>query len=152
MSEFVDSEAVDDDGESMIDENERGESATVNDNEFIDDTEYNGSVEGYYAFINVSRDYSEANEDSFSDFDYDQELNNYFNENEVYDLPIDEFKKSKKKIDDFKSTLVNPHGGNSPDSFFYAILYTLRHQLTEKFEPCADDNDIKEDIKAEIFD
>ena len=43
MSEFVDFEAVDEDGESMI-ENERGESATVSENEFIDDTEYNESV------------------------------------------------------------------------------------------------------------
>ena len=28
----------------------------------------------------------------------------------------------------------------------------MRYQLTEKIEPCADDNEIKEDIKAEIFD
>ena len=81
-------------------------------------------------FTNVSRDYSEAVEDSFSDFDYDQEPNNYCNENEVCDLPIDEFKTSKKKIDDCKSTLVNPQGANNPDSFFCAILYTLRYQLT----------------------
>ena len=132
MSEFVDFEAVDDDGESMTDENERRESATVSDNEFIDDTEYNESVEDYYAFTNVSRDYSEAVEDSFSDFNYDQEPNNYCNENEVYDLPTDKFKNSEKKIDHFKSTLVNPHGANNPDSFFYATLYTLRYQLTEK--------------------
>ena len=92
MFEFVDFEAVDEDGESMIDENERGESATVSDNEFIDDTEYNESVEDYYAFTNVSRDYSEPVEDSFSDFDYDQESNNYCNVNEVCDLPINEFK------------------------------------------------------------
>ena len=26
-------------------------------------------------------------------------------------------------------TLVNPQGANNPDSFFYAILYTLRYQL-----------------------
>ena len=32
MSEFVDFEAVDENGESMIDENERGESATISDN------------------------------------------------------------------------------------------------------------------------
>ena len=107
MSEFVDFEAVDEDGESMIDENERGESATVSDNEFIDDTEYSESVEDYHAFTNVSRDYCEAVEDSFSDFDYDQESNNYCNKNEFCDSRIDEFKNSKKKIDEFKSTLVN---------------------------------------------
>ena len=124
MSEFVDFEVVDEDVESMIDENEGGESSTVSDNEFIDDTEYNESVEYYYAITKVSRDYTEAVEDSFSDFDYDQEQNNYCNKNEVCNLPIDEFKNVKKKIDDFKSTLVNPQGANNPDSFLLCdIVY-----------------------------
>ena len=61
----------------------------MSDEEFIGNTEFDESV---------SRNYTDAVEDSFSDFDFDQEPNNYCNENEVSDLPIDEFKDYKKKL------------------------------------------------------
>ena len=42
--------------------------------EFIDDAEYDESVENYCAFDNVSRDYNDAINDSLSDFDFSQEV------------------------------------------------------------------------------
>ena len=67
-------------------------------------------------------------------------------------MPIDDFKDYKKRIDSSKETLINPQGENNSDSFFYAILYTIRYQLTQKTEPCVDEDEIKEDTGAEIFD
>ena len=92
MSQFLLCDAIDEDGnhvdyEANIFEMEA--SATVSDEEFIGNTEFDESV---------SRNYTDAVEDSFSDFDFDQEPNNYCNENEVSDLPIDEFKDYKKKL------------------------------------------------------
>ena len=59
---------------SLVNESE-GEIETVSDNDFVDDTEIDESVEDHYAFTNVNRDYADAVHDSFSDFD--QEPNNY---------------------------------------------------------------------------
>ena len=70
----------------------------MSDNEFIDDNEIDKSVEDHYAFTNVNRNYADAVYDSFSDFDYDQEPNNYCHENEVCNLPAVEFKDHKKKL------------------------------------------------------
>ena len=82
----------------------------MSDEEFIDDSEIEENITDRYGFTNVSRDYTEAVEDSFSDFD--QEPNNYCNENEINDLPIDNVK------DYFTKTLINPQGLNNKDSFF----------------------------------
>ena len=65
---------------------------TLSDEEFIDDSDVAESLIDRYAFANVSKDYTQAVEESFSDFDYDQELNNYCNENEIDNLEIDNFK------------------------------------------------------------
>ena len=124
---------------------------TISDEEFIDDSEINESITDHYGFTNVSRNYTEAVEDSFSDFDFDQEPNNYCNENEIRDLEIDNFKDYKSKIENFVKTLLNPQGLNNDDSSFYAILFAIRYQLSRKFEPC-DDEQLKIDIGAEIFD
>ena len=86
-----------------------------------------------------------------SDFDYEQEPNNYCEDDEV-ELPIDEFEDYKRKIESLKETLVNPQGENNSDSFFYSILYAIRFQLMNKFDSCDRDDKIKEDIGAEIFD
>ena len=99
---------------------------------------------------NVSRDYTEAVEDSFSDFDFDQEPNNYCNENEIRDLEIDNLKDYKSKIENFVKTLINPQGLNNDDYFFYSILFAIRYQLSGKVEPC-DDEQLKIDNGAEIF-
>ena len=98
----------------------------------------------------MTRDYTEAVEDSFSDFDFDQEPNNYCNENKICYLPINNFKDYKSKVESFTKTLINPKGFNNKDSFFYSILFALRSNLKGKVEECEDD-EIKEDIGSEIF-
>ena len=123
----------------------------VSDNDFIDDAEIDESVEDHYAFINVNRNYADAVYDSFSDFDFDQEPNNYCNDNEVCNLPVDEFKDYKQKTDLFIGTLINPQGSNNKDSFFYSILYTVRYFLTQKIEPCTNEDELRLDVTAEIF-
>ena len=150
MSDFLFSEAIQEDV-SLVDESE-DEIETVSDNDFIDDTEIDESVEDHYAFTNVNRNYADAVYDSFSDFDFDQEPNNHCNENEVCNLPVDEFKDYKQKIDLFIGTLINPQGSNNEDSFFYSILYTVRYFLTQKIEPCTNEDELRLDVTAEIFD
>ena len=157
MADFLLNEAVDEDDVGGVDEGNIYEHMTLSDEEFIDDSVIEESVTDHYGFTNVSRDYTQAVEDSFSDFDYDQEPNNYCNENEIHDLEVDNFKDYKSKIEKFTKTLLNPPGLNNKDSFFYSILFAVRYQLTGKFS-CDDDDDddvdeqIKVDIGAEIFD
>ena len=150
MSDFLFSEATEEHA-SLVDESE-DEIEMVSDNDFIDDTEIDESVEDHYAFTTVNRNYADAVYNSFSDFDYDQGPNNYCNENEVCNLPVDEFKDYKQKIDLSIGTLINPHGLNNKDSFFYWILYTVRYFLTQKIEPCTNEDELRLDVTAEIFD
>ena len=67
------------------------------DREFIDDAEYDESVENYCAFDNVSRDYIDSINDSLSGFDFSQEATNYYSDNEIEEKVVDNFKDSKKK-------------------------------------------------------
>ena len=153
MADFLLTEAVDEDDVGGVDEgNIFDEDMTLSDEEFIDDSVIEESVTDHYGFTNVSRDYTEAVEDSFSDFDFEQEPNNYCNENEIHDLEVDNFKDYKSKIEKFTKTLLNPQGLNNKDSFFYSILFAIRYRLTDKIS-CEDDFDeqIKVDIGAEIF-
>ena len=88
--------------------------------DFIDDAEYDESVENYCAFDNVSRDYNDAINDSLSGFDFSQQATNYYSDDdEIEEVVVDNFKDLKKKVDKFKKPLVNPHGDNNPDSFFF---------------------------------
>ena len=153
MADFLLTEAVDEDDVGGVDEGNIYEHMTLSDEEFIDDSVIEESVTDHYGFTNVSRDYTQAVEDSFSDFDYDQEPNNYCNENEIHDLEVDNFKDYKSKIEKFTKSLVNPQDLNNKDSFFYSILFAIRYRLTDKIS-CEDDFDeqIKVDIRAEIFD
>ena len=154
MSEFVYFEA-DDDNDVILEDDRSSEVETVSDAEFIDNTEYNESVENYYAFENVSREYDDAIGDSFAGFDFSREPNNYCSDDNICDEVIDEFKDSKKKVDKFKKILINPQGSKNVDTFFYAILYAIRYSLTEKSEPCENDGELKNDTKldgiSEIF-
>ena len=159
MADFLLTQAVDDDDaidEGNIDfESNINEKMTISDEEFIEDSEINESITDHYGFTNVSRDYTEAVEDSFSGFDFDQQLDNYCNENEIRDLEIDNFKDYKSKTENFVKALINPQGLNNDDSFFYSILLTIRYHLSRKVENCDDDDDddeLKRDIAAEIFD
>ena len=164
MADFLLSEAVDDDLKTTVDcegniinidnDNEDNNvNMTLSDEEFIDDSFVEESVTDYYGFTNVSREYNDAIQDSFSDLDYDQEANNYCaDENELHDTKIDDFKDSKSKVEKFEKSLVNPQGFNNKDSFFYSILFAVRHRLTDKFDVVDNDEQIKVDIGAEIFD
>ena len=64
--------------------------------------------------------------DSFIDFDYSQEANNYCLEDyDPNNQLIDKFKDSRKKVEDFKSTPLIPEGFENID---YSILYAIRYQ------------------------
>ena len=89
MADFLLTEAVDEDT-ATTDVNDEGNiDMTLSDEEFIDDSVIEQDVTEYYGFTNVSKDYTEAVQDSFSDFDYDQEANNYCVEDDLHDIKID---------------------------------------------------------------
>ena len=74
-------------------------------------------------------------QNSSIDFDWSQERNNYCMEDyEPAKETIDEFKLTilKKKVEDFKHTLLIPGGFENIDSFYYALLYAIRYQLKNK--------------------
>ena len=155
MYQFVCFEAAEDnDYVSLENESCEGETMSDTDVDFIDDTEYNESVENFYAFENVSREYDVAIGDFFVGFDFSQEPSDYCSDNEICNEVI-EFKDSKKKVKEFDKTLINPQGDENVDSLFYAILYAIRYTLTEKSDPCESDNELQNDIKldgiSEIF-
>ena len=125
MADFLITEAVDEDDVgvgvdegNIFDEN----NMTLSDEEFIDDSVIEESITDHYGFTNVSRDYTEGVEESFSDFDFEQEPNNYCNENEIHDLEIDNFKDYKSKIEKFTKTLLNPQGLNNKDFFLFNFI------------------------------
>ena len=94
MAEFVLSEAevenrVCDDMSIVSEEKE-------SDREFID------HAINYEAFDNVSRDYDDAINDSLSGFDFFQEPTNYYSDDEIEEAVVDNFKSSKKKVDEYK--------------------------------------------------
>ena len=108
MADFLLTEAVDEDDVGGVDEGNIYEKLTLSDEEFIDDSVIEESVSDHYGFTNVYRDYTKAIEDSFSDFDFEQEPNNYCNENEIHDLEVDIFKDYKSKTEKFTKLLLNP--------------------------------------------
>ena len=152
MADFLLTEAVDEDAKTIEGKDEGNIiDMTLSDEEFIDDSSVvEESVTDYYGLTNVSREYDDAIQDSFSDFDYNQEANNYCNDDELFD-EIDEFKDFKFRVEKFKKTLINPQGFDNKNSFFYSILYAIRYQLTNKFDD-VNDEQIKVDIGAEIYD
>ena len=64
---------------------------------YIDDTEYNESVENYYAFEKVSREYDDAIGDSFAGFDLSEEPSNYCSDDKIFN-EVNECKDSKKRL------------------------------------------------------
>ena len=70
------------------------------DREFPDDAEYDESVENYRAFGNVSRDCNDEINDFLSVFYFSQEATNYCYDNDTEEAPVDNFKDSKKKVDE----------------------------------------------------
>ena len=102
MADFLLSEAVEEDP-TTNDEEDEGNIVTLSDEEFIDDSNvYEQNPSDYYGFTNVTREYDDAIQDSFEDFDYiSQEASNY--NSEISDLPprIDEFKDFEYRVKKF---------------------------------------------------
>ena len=117
MADFVLSEAEVED--NVCDDMSVVSKVRESDREFIDDAEYDESEENYHAFDNVSRDYNKAINDSLSGFDFSQEEIDYYSDNEIEEEVVDSFNNSTKKVDEFKKTLVNPHGDDNSDSFLF---------------------------------
>ena len=144
MTDFLDFQAFEDSKVNEIDSTEENLVDDVIDDDFIDyENEFNESAADYYAFTNVSMSVEDAMQDSFIDFDYSQEANNYCPEdydsnNEI----IDEFKNSGKKIKDFISTLLIPQG-----------LENIRYQSRNLKNECVRDDELKKDLENdELYD
>ena len=145
MAEFLLTEAIDVD--SVNDDNEGNiNTATVSDEEFIDDQPQNESSDFHPYFPNVSRSY----DDVMQDFNFDAlEARNYFDSDEEEE-EINEFANFESKVKLFKESLNNPHGLENSDSFFYSILYAIRNKLTKKVDS-VDEKNLKEDVGLALF-
>ena len=139
MAEFLETEAVDID--ATTDDCEGRDIATVSDDEFIDDTVQPES--GYFYFTNVTRTYDDVMRD-VENID-DLEARHYFDSGEEEQEELNEFLKFEAKIKLFRESLINPHGLENPDSFFYAILYTIRFKLTGKVDFVEHEDNLKQD-------
>lgn len=140
MSDFIDSEALD------IDSGNQGEVegefvATVSDEEFIDDSE-----QAEECLVNVTRNYDDVIQENMLEIENssDLEARHYFDSDEE-EPTWHEFSNYKTKVKLFKESLISPHGIENLDSFFYAILFAIRHHLTQKVDFVEDDN-LKQDV------
>ena len=146
MSDFIISEAVDVD--NTDDNNENTEDiATVSDDEFIDDSEQPES--GYHYFTNVTKSYDDAMQDAMRDID-NLEARHYFDSDEEEE-ELNEFANFKAKVKLFKESLIAPHGLENPDSFFYSILYAIRHKLTQKVDFVEQEDVLKQDVSLALY-
>ena len=140
MVEFLETEAIDID--ATDDNNSEGKNiAMVSDDEFIDESEQPENNDFYSYFTNVTKSYDDAMRDS-SNVD-DLEPRNYFYSDEEEE--INEFPNFEKKVKSFRESLINPQGLENPDSFFYSILYAIRHKLSGKVD-FVDEEDLKQDV------
>ena len=152
MSDFILREAID--GDEYEEEEEKEGNVTVSDEDFIDDeTEFEDqNPSNYYGFTNVVAAYEDVMQDSLSDFNFNQEANNY-NIDELPEERVDEFDNFDEKIAKFKKNLFFPKSTQDENSFFYSILYAVRYHLTEKLDQVSDDyftgNDLR--IYQEIY-
>ena len=141
MAEFLETEAIDVD--SISGETEGENIATVSDDEFIDDSEQQQSEYPY--FTNVTRTYNDAMPDIENiDNIEDLEARHYFDSDEEEELH--EFSNFEAKVKLFRDSLICPHGLENPDSFFYAILYAIRHKFTDKVDFLEYEDSLKQDV------
>ena len=145
MAEFIELEAVDVDSRQIQDEGEDGPS--VSDNEFIDDSEQPQQSD-YSYFTNVTRI---LNKTTMSDIENleDIDARHYFDSDDDED-ELHNFLNFKAKARLFCESLICPHGLENPDSFFYAILYAIRHKFTEKVNN--DKDCLRQDVGHALFD
>ena len=145
MAEFLETEAIDIDIDATDDNNSEGKNiATVSDDEFIDDSEQPQNFYPY--FTNVSRSYDDAMRDYENVEDpHDFEARHYCYSDEEEEK-INEFPNFQAKVKLFRESLINPHGLENPDSFFYSILYAIRFKKTEKKDFLEDEEILKQDV------
>ena len=146
MAEFLETEAIDIDATDN-DDCEGRDIATVSDDEFIDDTEQES---GYSYFTNVTRTYDDVMRD-VENID-DLEARHYFNSDEEEQEELNEFSNFEAKVKLFRESLINPHGLENPDSFFYAILYAIRFKLTSKVDFVEQEDSLKQDVGIALSD
>ena len=146
MAEFIELEAVDVDSRQIEDEGEDGPS--VSDNEFTDDSEQPQQSD-YSYFTNVTRI---LNKTTMSDIENleDIDARHYFDSDDDED-ELHNFLNFKAKARLFRESLICPHGLENPDSFFYAILYAIRHKFTEKVDK-VDEECLRQDVGQALFD
>ena len=144
MAEFLSVEAIDVDNTNDDDEDNDNsvDVATVSDDEFIDDTEQPES--GYHYFTNVTKSYDDAMRENVENIDDNLEARHYFDSDEEEEL--NEFDNFEVKVKLFKESLIIPHGLENPDSFFYSILYAIRHKSTQKVDLVKQEDDLKQDV------
>ena len=142
MAEFLETEAIEVDAINNDDDNnsEGKIVATVSDDEFIDDSEQQQSEYPY--FTNVTRTYDDAMRD-VENID-DLEARHYFDSDEEEEL--NEFSNFEAKVKLFRESLISPHGLENPDSFFYSILYAIRHKFTGKVDFLEEEDSLKQDV------
>ena len=140
MAEFLQTEAVDIDLISNQSEDEGENNPTVSDSEFIDDSPQDCE---YPYFTNVTRTYDDAMPDNIENLE-DLDARHYFDSDEEEELH--EFPNFKAKVKLFRESLICPHGLENPDSFFYSILYAIRHKFTEKVDFLEDEDSLKQDV------
>ena len=147
MAEFLVTEAIDvdtDDNDNNSNVGNNDNIATVSDDEFIDDSEQPENPNDFYPyFTNVSISYDEAMRDS-ENVD-DLEARNYFDSDEE-EQEIHDFSNFEARIKSFKDSLINPHGLENPDSFFYSILYAIRYKETNKVDYVDQEQNLKQDV------
>ena len=146
--EFVETEAMDVDcsggGAGGQSENEGEDVATVSDNEFIDDSEQVVDQSEYPYFTNVTRTYNDTLTDNIENLE-DLDARHYFDSDDDED-DLHDFSSFPTKVKLFCNSLICPHGLENPDSFFYAILYAIRHKFTEKVDFLNDEDALKQDV------
>ena len=148
MAEFIDTQAVDVDSMCENDD-DKGENdvPTVSDDEFIDDSIQPEQSE-YPYFSNVTRTYDETLPDEELE---DLDARHYFDSDDDED-DLHKFSNFEAKLKLFRNSLICPHGLENPDSFFYAILYAIRHKFTEKVDFLQNDDILKQDVGIALFD
>ena len=154
MSDFLVTEAIDEDEIQNEEKEHEGNDfiSTLSDEEFIDDESQfeDQNASDYYRFTNIERSYDDAIQDSLTDFDFNQEANNYNYDDDDLKETVDNFKDFEARVFKFKKTLFCPQELQNEDSFFYSILYAVRYHFTKKYDNVKDD-EIKKDI-PKIFD
>ena len=118
---------------------------TVSDEEFIDD---DSVIDENYILTNVTRNYDDVIDERTA---FIEANTSYFDARHYFDSDEEEptwhdFSNYKLKVKLFKQSLISPHGIENPDSFFYAILYAIRHKFTEKTDFLCNEDDLKQDV------